>query len=190
MVGISLGWNCHSANRGVTLGLRALKKDGYNTCPFDEAITNYPGIVDCIRSDFADFFSVTLKETSSDAAYYKGDMLIYNPRYRFLFNHESPGHANLWRIEEWPGGINHFVDKNYEAFITRYQNRIENFRAYLRSGEPVVFLITHPDPNFEFKELKEALGEAYPDLNYRIERFDIHPDMAHYEGHMKLMFAE
>ena len=188
MVGISLGWNCHSANRGVALGLRAVKKDGYKTCPFDEAITNYQGVVDCIRSDFADFFSVTLKQISDDAAYCKGDVLIYNPRYRFLFNHESPGHADLWKTESWPGGINQFVDNNYEGFIGRYQNRIENFRAYLRSGEHVTFLITKPDS--DFTELREALGEAYPDLKYTIQHFDIHPDMAHFEGHMKLMYND
>lgn len=189
MVGISLGWNCHSAIKGVQLGLRGLKKDGYMTCPFDESITNYQGIVDCIRSDFADFFSLTLKQIDGDAAYCKGDVIIYNPRYRFLFNHESPGHANLWSIEGWHGGINHFVNNNYENFIGRYKKRIENFRNYLRSGEHVIFLITHPEPEFDFADLREALKETYPDLNYRIERFDIHPDMEHYEGHMKLMFS-
>jgi hypothetical protein len=165
------------------------KRDGYNTCPFDEAITNYPGIVDCIRSDFADFFSVVLKQIPNDAAYYKGDTLLYNPRYQFLFNHESPGHADLWKIEGWPGGINHFVDNNYEAFIGRYKKRIENFRAYLRSGEHVIFLITHPDPDFDFQELRDALQIVYPDLKYSIERFDLHPDRAHYDGHMKLMLS-
>jgi hypothetical protein len=185
MVGISLGWNCHSATKGCALGLRLRKKDGYNTCPFDEAITNYGGIVNCIRSDFADFFSLTLKEISKEADYCKGDLLIYNSHYQFLFNHESPGHANLWSTEGWPGGINHYVDNNYQAFIQRYTQRIANFREYLLSGEHITFLITHPSS--DFTSLHEALHYMYPDLNYSIERFELEHGVGHYEAHMKLM---
>ena len=34
--GISLGWNCESANYGVANGIRSTKQNGYKTCPFDE----------------------------------------------------------------------------------------------------------------------------------------------------------
>ena len=50
--GISLGWNCDSASVGVSTGLRKTKQNGYKTCPFDEMITNYKGIIECIKDDF------------------------------------------------------------------------------------------------------------------------------------------
>jgi hypothetical protein len=49
---ISLGWNCHSASTGVYMGLRKTKQNGYKTCPFDEMVTNYEGIIECIKDDF------------------------------------------------------------------------------------------------------------------------------------------
>jgi hypothetical protein len=48
-VGISLGWNCNSAIYGVNNGIRLEKKDGYKTCPFDEMLSNLPGIIKCIK---------------------------------------------------------------------------------------------------------------------------------------------
>ena len=50
--GISLGQNCHSAIVGVSMGLRKTKQNGYKTCPFDEMVTNYKGIIECIKDDF------------------------------------------------------------------------------------------------------------------------------------------
>ena len=52
MEGVSLGWNCHSANHGVSIGVRNIKANGYKTCPFDEMVTNYRGIIECILDDF------------------------------------------------------------------------------------------------------------------------------------------
>ena len=49
---ISLGWNCSSATYGVQHKLRTTKKNGYKTCPFDEMITNYQGIVQCFLDNF------------------------------------------------------------------------------------------------------------------------------------------
>ena len=51
-IGISLGWNCHSAMWGVSNNIRDRKENGYNTCPFDIMVTNYPGICECINDDF------------------------------------------------------------------------------------------------------------------------------------------
>ena len=44
-IGISLGWNCHSATYGVNSGMRARKNGGYNTCPFDKMISNFRCLV-------------------------------------------------------------------------------------------------------------------------------------------------
>jgi hypothetical protein len=51
--GISLGWNCQSARTGVSMGIRRTKTNGYKTCPFDQMITNYPGIMECFKDEFA-----------------------------------------------------------------------------------------------------------------------------------------
>jgi hypothetical protein len=51
-IAISLGWNCNSAIYGVENSIRKTKKEGYLTCPFDEMVTNYKGIIECIKDDF------------------------------------------------------------------------------------------------------------------------------------------
>lgn len=186
-IAISLGWNCYPAIRGVELGIRARKIDGYHTCPFDEALTTYTGVVDCIATDFSDFFNLSLKDIPITAKYCTGDTLIWNQSYRFLFNHESPGHANLWSTQGWPGGKYHYVTDDYRAFRERYTRRIQHFRDYIFSGETIQFLISYPSPNLT--ELHSVLQEHYPDLTYSIRRFDPSDTsgIEHYQEHMLLM---
>jgi len=184
-IGISLGWNCYSAIKGTELGLRGLKASGYTTCPFDQALTNYTGVVECIKDDFARFFDIEIKEVSEESLYCSGDTLIWNPHYKFLFNHESPGHANLWHTQEWPGGKAHYITNDFAKFKERYSRRIDSFRSYLTSGEPVVFLITRPDGDLQ--DLHQAMKERYPDLDYTIHRFDLELGADHYYDHLALM---
>ena len=188
-VGISLGWNCHPAMKGIEQGLRKKKIDGYKTCPFDEMITNYDGIVQCIEDDFQDFCTpetLELKHIPNESKYLKDDFILYNKKYRFFFNHESPGHGNLWMDQKWPGGINHFIANNYEKFIERYAKRIQNFREYLNSGEEIVFLIV-PTRQDNFQELRSVISRKYPSLKYTIVSFPHQIDEQHYEDHMKLL---
>ena len=135
-IGISLGWNCSSAMYGVGMKLREIKANGYNTCVFDEMNSNYPGIIQCIEDDFKYFLDLNYIELRNI-----GEMVIYNKKYKFWFNHESPGHANLYQTQNWPGGINHFVSNNFEKFIERYKNRINNFRNYLKSENNITFIL-------------------------------------------------
>ena len=51
-IGISLGWNCGPATYGANNGLREIKANGYQTCPFDEMVSNLPGVIECIKDDF------------------------------------------------------------------------------------------------------------------------------------------
>ena len=109
---ISLGWNCGSANYGVSSGIRSTKKNGYNTSPFDEMITNYEGIIQCINDDFeylCDTKYLELIKISETSGLLNtngnGDYIIYNNKYKFMFNHESPGHANLYITQNWKNGI-------------------------------------------------------------------------------------
>ena len=61
-VGISLGWNCHSAKWGVSNNIRTQKCDGYKTCPFDKMVTNYKGIVECLNDNFLYFYDENFLE--------------------------------------------------------------------------------------------------------------------------------
>jgi hypothetical protein len=54
-IGISLGWNCYPAMYGVGNNLRGKKENGYKTCPFDECVSNYDGIIKCLNDDFKFF---------------------------------------------------------------------------------------------------------------------------------------
>jgi hypothetical protein len=166
-IGISLGWNCHSAVHGVNIGIRARRQAGYNTCPFDKMLSNFDGLVECIRDDFAHFTDDKyLSINATDPA----DPCIMNLKYRFAFNHETPGHANLYITEQWPEGINHFTDNQYKNFKIRYQNRINNFRNYLSDpNNHITFIVTTWDKTEEdMKPLRDALAIRYPNLSYEI----------------------
>jgi len=184
-IGISLGWNCYSAIYSVHSGDRERKSEGYNTCPFDMCLTNYMGIVQCIKDDFKHFMDVEISEVSDDALYMANDTIIHNKHYNFIFNHESPHHKALWIKEAWSGGKGHFVDNRFEKFIERYNNRITNFRNYLNSGEKILFIITKENDNLT--ELHEAIKENYPTLDYSIKRLDLELGKEHYYSHLQIM---
>jgi hypothetical protein len=184
-IGISLGWNCYSAMHSVDCGDRDRKSEGYKTCPFDMCLTNYSGIVKCIRDDFKEFMDVEISEIPENANYMAEDTVIYNKHYNFIFNHESPHHKNLWITEKWEGGKGHFADNKFKKFIERYTNRIDNFRNYLQSGEKILFIITKENQNLS--ELHNALRERYPNLYYSIKRLDLEQGTYHYYSHLDIM---
>ena len=167
---ISLGWNCESASMGVELGIRTKKQNGYNTCPFDECITNYKGIVLCIDEDFKYFCDINyltlIPAKFSTGGIVKDELLIYNTRYNFIFNHESPDHANLHIVQNWVGGKNHYIDNNYLLFIERYTRRINNFRYYINNNYKIKFIIGKFDN--DYSELNETIHRKYPNLNFDI----------------------
>jgi hypothetical protein len=174
MIGISLGYNCNPAIIGVKLGLRNTKQNGYLTCPFDECVTTYHGIILCLEENFKYFLDlnyIKLIESKEDfGGCKKGDKLICNTRYNFIFNHESPGHANLYLTQNWDEGINHYTNNNYEKFIKRYSNRINNFKNYLSSGYKINFLITRYIK--DTIKLNYILTKLYPNLDFEITFFD------------------
>jgi hypothetical protein len=166
-VGISLGWNCGAAKNGVGLGIRKRKKDGYKTCPFDIMNTNIPGIIKCLKEDFKHFTDtdyLKLINIPTTEKYHAGDTLIINTRYGFLFNHESPGHANLYQVENWEGGKEHFIRDNFKEFKKRYDARIQNFRDYIMSNDHIIFLVNHPYQ--DFANLGECIRNVYPSLSF------------------------
>lgn len=173
-VGISLGWNCYSAVQGVGRGYRPSKAQGYKTCPFDEMLTNYEGIVDCINDGLDPLIQLDhlrIVRISADASHCANDDLIQNSKYKFFFNHESPGHANLYVSQNWSGGKDHYVANDYEKFRERYGRRIQNFKNYCTSGDHVNFLITRFDA--PMPELHDAISHQWPNLSYSIVRLDL-----------------
>lgn len=176
--GISLGWRCESAQIGISNNIRSTKSEGYNTCPFDLHNSNYLGVIECIKDDFKYLTDTKYLEVregtfcSEHFAMFNKPLVerqIVNTYYGFVYNHESPGHANLYRTENWSGGINHFVDNNFEKFIDRYNFRVQNFRNYLSSGDKINFILMRYNdiPN----ELCRVIEETHPNLNFEIHSF-------------------
>lgn len=163
-IAISLGNVCYTAQWGVEHGLRGTKKDGYKTCPFDLMVSNYYGVVNCIAEDFV-YFCDPQHLVVNEAG-------IFNTKYNFGFNHESPGHADLYLHENWPEGTNHFINHNFKHFISRYNRRIQSFRNYLNDPDNyIIFIIqfkNEESPNDDYAVLREVLKWRYPNLNYTI----------------------
>ena len=175
-VSISLGWNCEAAINAVKSGNRKTKAQGYNTCPFDIAVSNYEGIINCLKDDFkffcdTNYLKLLPAQFDIPPGIFKNEKLIYNTRYNFIFNHESPdhgeGHGSLYKKEKWPGGRNHYVANNYNEFIIRYSNRINNFREYLNNKNYITFYIVKLDN--DVSELKKVIEEKYPNLKFDIK---------------------
>lgn len=191
-IGISLGWNCTPACYGVDNKIRGTKSNGYNTCPFDEMITNYHGVINCIKDDFKDFmnddFLKLIKSEQSIGGIVKDEILLYNTKYNFIFNHESPGHANLFATQSWEGGINHYVNDNFLKLKERYNRRIDNFKNYIslaEQGNKIIFILSRF--NNDVTELKHILMEKYPNLNYDILTIRPTESVEIVKGHYKLM---
>lgn len=191
--GISLGWNCHSAVVGASIGLRKTKQNGYKTCPFDEMVTNYKGIIECIKDDFeflCDIKYLELIKIPSESKWLNtngdGDVMIYNKKYKFIFNHESPGHANLFVSQKWAKGINHYIMNDYEEFTNRYKRRIQNIKDLLNSKNNITFILTRPNTEFcDISELNEVIINKYPFLNFKFVFLDC--DKYIFYDHLLLM---
>lgn len=175
--GLSLGWNCYSAVEGVSKNLRNKKQDGYKTCPFDEMITNYNGVIECIKDDFkylCDSSYLEIIQIPRNSIHLQeGDKVIYNNKYKFIFNHESPGHADLYIYQNWEKGINHYILNDFEELKKRYERRIQNMKELLNSGKFINFLLNRPNTiKNELDKFKNVINEMYPNLKYNIIVFN------------------
>ena len=169
IIGISLGNVCKSAEWAVANNLRKRKNEGYNTCPFDLMVSNYSGIIKCIREDFNNF-------CNTEYLILNNNNIIHNTYYNFEFNHESPYHADLYLHENWPEGPRHYINNNYIHFIERYNKRIQSFKDYLNDqNNYIIFVIQFGydvNPNNDCLDLRTALAEKYPNLKYEIRVID------------------
>lgn len=166
VIGISLGNTCYPAHWAVKNNLRKQKHQGYKTCPFDLMVSNCKGIIECIKDDFKYFCDLKYLTYNENAGG------VRNTYYNFGFNHETPGHADLYLKEKWPEGTNHYVNNNFKHFIKRYNERIQNLKNYLNNKEhTIIFCIKFTydsNKNSNLIELKNALNNKYPDLKYKI----------------------
>ena len=174
IISISLGPRCYASSRSVKLGLRKTRADGYLSGPFDLMLSNYAGVIECIRNDFRHFTDskyLSLKEVGGPDGFFShhqhGDgKLIQNTHYGFKFTHESPLQS-MYTLYNWSNGINHFVNNDFDMFRERYQRRISNFRQYLRSGKTIEFTLSMPFLT-DTSELENAIRETYPQLKFYI----------------------
>ena len=120
--------------------------------------------------------------------YKTGEKIIYNTKYKMMFIHESPDHANLYSLQNWPGGKNHFVDNAFALFKERYGRRIENFQNYLRSDNNIHFILSRY--NQDMTLLDEILKNKYPTLEYKITILEPNFVKSALYEHYKLMFVE
>jgi hypothetical protein len=172
---ISLGWDCGPAIYGVEHGLRKRKEEGYKTCPFDKMITNYKGIIQCLKDDFQYFTDpkylkvMTIKHKYDHLICPLDTTIIVNTKYKFILNHESSGYGDLWKCEHWEKGQFHFEMDNFYEFIKRYEKRINNFREYLKGDYFITFILTRDNNTKENSvELDNVIKEKYPNLKYEI----------------------
>ena len=176
-IGISLGWNCASAVWGVNNHIRKSKNEGYTTCPFDEMMSNYRGMIQCIEDDFQYFTDTQYLELfpvadGLDYVDYNDycNEIIINTKYNFVFNHESPGHPFLPTTQNWKNGKYHYSDNEFKYFIERYQRRILNFRRYLQDpNNTITFILSrYKTTDADIADLHAVLKRKYPTLEYKI----------------------
>ena len=194
-IGISLGWDCYPAMEGVKLKIRQKKSEGYLTCPFDKMVSSLEGIIKCIDDDFDKFCDsnyLTLVTVPNNIHHFNhlknNEKLLINNYYNFIFNHESPGHADLYISENWNGGINHYIDNDFIEFKKRYQQRIKNFKNYLNSKNEIIFLLNRYNPDIDpnINKLKNILKIKYPSLKYDFHFFNILYDPQYIKEHLIL----
>lgn len=69
------------ASKGVLLGLRKTRKEGYSTCPFDLLNSNLPGIIKCLEENFYYFCNskyLKLVNIPATEKYHGGETLLIN----------------------------------------------------------------------------------------------------------------
>lgn len=139
MIYISLGWNCGPAILRKNI-FKYSKNNGYKTCPFDLCVTPYKSLLECLTTKFTKFFNLRIENG-----------IIMN-EYDMWFNHESPSDL--------------YINNNFEKFIDRYTNRINNFKKYLNGNDFVYFI--HSDPFHSSDEVYLVIKNIYPNLNFKI----------------------
>ncbi len=126
---VSLGSSCLPRTLATFTMLKAGKKSGEKSMPFDLALTPPKALARYLRTDFRDFFSE-----------------------RAFFDTEK----GCWVSDDPADGLSFYHDKDcgineFKKLTARYSARIENFREALNFPGPVLFL-AHKMTHLLFKE--------------------------------------
>ena len=132
----------------------------YSLPLFDKMITNYPGILQCLRDDFADLCNYKYMEEIED----KGEILLYNTKYKFAFHNETPQYPTLWELQR------------------KLFPRIQAFRECLQNPNHNVtfYLMRHNTIQSDLTELKEIISNKYPEVSFQIVPLFLHDCVARY----------
>ena len=145
-------------------------------------ISNLEGIIKCFENDFQEF-------CNPEYLVYDGKGYIKNTFYHFMFNHETPGHADLHLKEQWPGNDKyHFTKNNFKNFIERYNRRISNLRNYISENDRIIFIlqIVHLNQNNHYLiKLKNLLKKKYPGKKFSFDIFH-EPKADFFKNHMSI----
>lgn len=124
---VSLGQNCFSRMKLTTYGLKAKKKQGELSCPFDLSNMPVDSIAKILNSNFKDYFV--------NLYYDEVDEMWKNSRYLIQYPHDY----NLFLPD----------------MMLRYQKRIDNFQNMVANQKKLVFVLTTFDRNFEIESLNQ-----------------------------------
>lgn len=126
---ISLGYNCLVRTILTNFALKASKKQGELSCPFDLCVTPLNSIIEILENDFTDFF-----EDIEECPPGEWEHFI-NKKYSIQYPHES----NLTLRE----------------FKKRYMRRIENFRKISETNSLKKYVLYCEQNNFTVEQLNK-----------------------------------
>lgn len=139
---VSLGTNCFPRLKLTTYGLKAKKKQGELSCPFDLAWTPLSSTLQILKNDFKDY----------------------------LENFEFDANEQMWKNSKYNITYPHDGDISLEKMISRYQNRIENFRNVVMKQPKLMFVLADFNRTFNPEVLNsifEYLVEVRSGLPFR-----------------------
>lgn len=110
---ISLGTNCYFRMILSKYGLKARRKDGELSYPFDLVKTQIDSILNFLKTDFEDFFE--------NIEYSEADKIFIDRKYHSLFSHDK------------------FKSSEKGLFINRYIKRINNFKNLFKQNNRLLF---------------------------------------------------
>ena len=129
---IPLGTNCFARTKLVKFGLKQRKKKGELSYPFDLCVTPIKSIAQILANNFEDYF---------EDSYFDNELNIWkNKKYSIVYWHDKA------------------MEK--EKFVTRYKNRIENFKNITKTSKDLIFVTVIFNEKFDsdiYVSIEESL---------------------------------
>lgn len=122
---VSLGSNCFPRFKLTTVGLKAKRKKGELSCPFDLCVTPITSTAKILSNDFEDYFD--------DLSFDENRQMWVNNKYKIEYLHDD----NLTK----------------EEFIFRYKKRIKNFKNIISSKPEVMFVLVDFNRDYSVEDI-------------------------------------